>query len=213
MENINLAELMLFLITFLFSLSFHEFAHGWVAHLRGDDTAKIMGRLTLNPIAHADIIGTIILPIIGWLSPVKFLIGWAKPVPVNPRNLKDPKNDMFWVALAGPAANVILAVVATLILALCTGVFGLIVKGALLRAFAQFIYFNFLLAVFNLIPLHPLDGGKIIGRFLPDSFNQMLEQYQMFIMVGLMASFYLGFGRILLVPAMWMAELMFQLAI
>lgn len=98
-------------IPFLFALSFHEFAHGWVAKKRGDRTAEQLGRLTLNPFAHADLVGTFILPLMGILSGWA-MFGWAKPVPVNPRNLKDPKNDMFWVAAAGPLSNFLLAVVA-----------------------------------------------------------------------------------------------------
>ena len=100
----------LFFIPFLFALCFHEFAHGFVAKLRGDNTAEIMGRLTMNPLAHVDWVGTVGLPIVSIITGLP-LFGWAKPVPVNPRNLKDPKNDMFWVALAGPLSNILLFLV------------------------------------------------------------------------------------------------------
>src|SRR6185436_15011255 len=98
-------------IPFLFALCFHEFAHGWVAKMRGDNTAEQLGRLTLNPIAHADLIGTFILPVSAIVFGIPIFFGWAKPVPVNIRNLKNIRTDMFWIALAGPASNIFLAVV------------------------------------------------------------------------------------------------------
>ena len=108
-------KLAMFFPAFLFALCFHEYAHGWMAKKFGDDTAEHMGRLTMNPIAHADVIGTIVLPIFAIVTGAP-LFGWAKPVPVNPRNLKNPKTDMFWVAFAGPLSNVLLAVVGAVIM-------------------------------------------------------------------------------------------------
>ena len=102
-----------YFIPFLFALCFHEYAHGWVAKLRGDRTAEIMGRLTLNPLAHADMIGTVILPLVSIVSGIPFF-GWAKPVPVDARNLKNPKVDMFWIAAAGPLSNLLLALIGAL---------------------------------------------------------------------------------------------------
>src|SRR5687768_7506099 len=103
-------------VPLLFALCFHEFAHGWVAKKRGDNTADMLGRLTLNPMAHADPIGTFLLPISAILFQSPILFGWAKPVPVNERNLKKPLSDMFWIALAGPLSNIFLAVVSALVL-------------------------------------------------------------------------------------------------
>jgi Zn-dependent protease len=107
-------KLALFYVPFLFALCFHEFAHGWIAKTRGDNTAELMGRLTLNPMAHADMIGTFALPIMAIVFSVPIFFGWAKPVPVNIRNLKNPRVDMFWIALAGPASNILLAVLGLL---------------------------------------------------------------------------------------------------
>ncbi len=109
-------KLGLFFVPFLFALCFHEFAHGLVAKWRGDNTAERMGRLTLNPMAHADILGTFILPISSIVFGIPLFFGWAKPVPVDPRNLKNVRTDMFWIALAGPASNVLLAIVSAAIL-------------------------------------------------------------------------------------------------
>ena len=103
---------MIFFVPFLFALCFHEYAHGWVAKLRGDNTAQTMGRLTMNPLVHMDLVGTLILPMMAILNPgMGIFFGWAKPVPVNERNLKNPRIDMFWIALAGPASNLFLAAV------------------------------------------------------------------------------------------------------
>lgn len=188
-------------IPFLFALSFHEFAHGWMAKRKGDSTAEQMGRLTLNPFAHADLIGTFVLPIMGILSGWA-MFGWAKPVPVNPRNLRNPKNDMFWVAAAGPLSNVLLAVL---------GGFALVLMSRFLQhsettlAIAEmltfFIFINVLLALFNLIPLHPLDGGKILERFIPYSLNRKLEENQMTLQIVLIGFFIVGGFHFLAEPA------------
>lgn len=163
-------------VPFLFALCFHEYAHGWVAKKLGDPTAELMGRLTLNPLAHMDILGTVVFPLLAIVGSSPLFFGWAKPVPVVVSNLKNPKNDMFWVALAGPASNFLLAIVGFLIM-------GLRHKLPLPEGVAQvlpqllqmFILLNLFLCIFNLIPVHPLDGGKILARFLPYSVNKWLE--------------------------------------
>ncbi len=172
-----LLALMVF-IPLLFSLCFHEFAHGWIAKKRGDLTAQMMGRLTLNPMAHADIIGTFILPL-GMLFLGAPMFGWAKPVPVNEHNLKNPRIDMFWIAFAGPLSNMLLAAVAAVISAVT--IVHLNTLGyakAMVDFFQVFIQINAMLAIFNLLPLHPLDGGKILARFLPEELNNKLEANQ-----------------------------------
>lgn len=181
MDSNVVQKLVIFFGPLLFALCFHEFAHGLVAKWRGDNTAERLGRLTMNPLAHADMMGTFIFPIVsilmtsGMASPIIF--GWAKPVPVESRNLKNVRTDMFWIALAGPLSNILLAVVTTFI-------WALILRFQLFTDFSQgvsmfaqtFIGTNILLAVFNLVPLHPLDGGKVLARFLPASINYKLEQ-------------------------------------
>lgn len=197
---------------FLFALCFHEYAHGWVARRKGDRTAEIMGRLTLNPAAHADQIGTIILPILSFALGTNFFFGWAKPVPVNDRNLKDPRRDMFWIALAGPVSNLLLALISTFILVFIERFGG----GGQIRFFIEFfktfLLINLFLAVFNMIPLHPLDGGKVLARFLPARVNEALEsnhQATTMMLIVLMVS---GAMAFLAIPVRMVAETLFFFA-
>ena len=184
------AKLAVNFVPFLFALCFHEYAHGLVAKWRGDNTAEQMGRLTMNPMAHADMVGTFILPILGIVTGIPILFGWAKPVPVNSRNLKNVRTDMFWIALAGPMSNILLAVGTTFLLMLSVryNILGTLEKPILTIA-KSFILINLILALFNMIPLHPLDGGKVLARFLPASLNYKLEQNEHisgYILLGLM---------------------------
>ena len=160
---------------FLVSLTIHEYAHGWVAYKCGDDTAKRMGRLTLNPLAHISFFGTIILPLIAHF-------GWAKPVPVNFSVLT--KRDIFKVAAAGPAANILLAVV----LALGVHLFGLKASSAVGNFVLMGILFNLILAVFNLLPIPPLDGSKIVYAHLKSPWASRAYmnyvRYGMIVLIG-----------------------------
>lgn len=172
------ARIALIYIPLLFSLCIHEYAHGVIAKWMGDDTAERQGRLNLNPISHADMIGTVILPLsMLWLNgPV---IGWGKPVPVDERNMKNPRADMFWVAFAGPLSNVLMGVVGALAVAVTMVYFpGRTYSSAFQTFFFAFVRINLLLAIFNLIPIHPLDGGKVLARFLPQQVNDKLEAHQ-----------------------------------
>jgi Zn-dependent protease len=173
-------------IPFLFALCFHEMAHGIVAKMRGDNTAERLGRLSLNPAVHADVMGTWILPLVAIVTHSGFMFGWAKPVPVDSRNLKRPLQDMFWIALAGPVSNLLLAVVSTFVIAVvATHGPGGSTGHALVTLLHNFIYINITLAIFNLIPIHPLDGGKVIAPFLPIRWNIWLDHHQTQLSMGL----------------------------
>ena len=198
------AKIGIYFIPFLFALCFHEFAHGFVAKLRGDRTAEQMGRLTMNPVAHMDLIGTLILPIaaIVFSSPIFF--GWAKPVPVNSRNLKNPRVDMFWIAIAGPLSNVFLALVGAVAIGLVAKYSAsLSYATGLIEILKTFIVTNLFLAVFNILPLHPLDGGKVLARFLPAQLNYKLEQNEHISSMVLMALVLTGALSVLAVPVIW----------
>ncbi len=149
----------------LLAITVHEFSHGWVANKLGDPTAKLAGRLTLNPLKHLDLVGTLVFVITR-------LIGWAKPVPVNPHNLKNPHRDMLWVSLAGPGSNLLVALGSAFLFHSLKGlpISGSISSGILLPLFymAQIsVSINIALAIFNLIPVPPLDGSKILMGLLP----------------------------------------------
>lgn len=164
-------------VPFLFALCFHEYAHGWMAKRRGDTTAEMQGRLSMNPMVHADPIGTFLLPLSAIIFNLPIFFGWAKPVPVNPRNLISPRTDMFWVALAGPLSNVLLALVGTFLIFLIANFGGAFASSVIIiKILGFFIMINLFLAIFNMIPLNPLDGGKVLARFLPAHINYKLEQ-------------------------------------
>ena len=178
-------SLLIYIIPLLFAITLHEAAHGWVASKLGDHTARMMGRVTLDPTKHIDPIGTIAIPLVLLISSSGFIFGWAKPVPINFNALRSGKSGMIWVALAGPGANLLMAIgwLFVLIIAINMNTPVLIEMGRI------GILVNCVLAVFNLLPIPPLDGSRVISALLPNrlsyQYNQ-LEQYGLYILLGLM---------------------------
>lgn len=167
------------LIILLFSVIIHELAHGYTAYSLGDPTAKYAGRLTLNPLSHLDWFGSIILPLLLYISGSTFLFGWAKPVPVNPRNFNDQKYGDIKVSVAGPLSNLCLALVFGMALRFAPDSF-LIANPGIFIALTYIVTINVWLAIFNLIPVPPLDGSWILFSLLPFKFQNIknfLQQY------------------------------------
>lgn len=165
----------LFVILIL-SLSVHEAAHAWTADRLGDPTARLLGRLTLNPIAHIDWIGTVLFPLLAMVSGVP-LLGWAKPVPVNMSRLQAPRRDFALVAMAGPISNLIMAVGAALVLHAWVGAGdAAVISSTPTRVLAMAVQLNVLLAVFNLLPIPPLDGGNVLAGLVPEQFARVIDQ-------------------------------------
>jgi len=192
-------ELIFVLLILFISVILHEVAHGAVADRLGDPTARLQGRLTLNPISHIDPIGTIVLPLLLVLSNSPFFIGYAKPVPYNPHNLRGLYGEA-WVAFAGPGVNLLLAV----IFGLSVRFGGAALSPAMVLAFSTIVYVNLLLALFNLIPLPPLDGSKVLGGILEAISRSAARAYEHFL---------INFERLGLLPMILIILLIFNFAL
>ncbi len=185
----------------LFAITLHEVAHGWVANKLGDSTAKMLGRLSLNPIKHVDPIGTVAVPTVLLVLGSPFLFGWAKPVPVNFRNLKNYRKDMTLVAIAGPAANLLMAVFWMALLSIAA---HWISDENIARGFMDMgkngVLINLTLFIFNLFPIPPLDGGRVLAGLAPPSVSRILDQIEPYGMIIVLALLYLGVLNAIMSP-------------
>ena len=215
MEGLNSLQLIaIAALPLLFAITVHEVAHGWVAKKLGDPTAMMLGRLTLNPIKHIDPIGTVILPVFLLISG-GFIFGWAKPVPVTVENFKNPHKDMALVAVAGPASNLLMALFWALIMKLSLVAYGYGLDWfahPMLNMAQLGIMFNLILMVLNLLPIPPLDGGRIVSGFLPGPWAYKFNHMEMYGLIAVVALLMTGLlGKIIGPPIAMMETLIYTI--
>jgi Zn-dependent protease len=204
------------LIVLVFSLSVHEAAHAWTASRLGDNTARDLGRVSLNPLVHIDPIGTILLPVLAFISHIPVL-GWAKPVPVRTRGLQHPRRDLILIAAAGPASNLVLVVIAAALLQLVPhadraqvdALGGLDVASPIGFLLQQAASLNLILAIFNLVPIPPLDGGNVLANLLPTTIAYRFEQLRPYGVFVLYALLFTGLlSRLIMPPYLFLKTLL-----
>ena len=203
----DIASILLSFAVVLASLTVHEWAHAWTADRLGDSTARMLGRVSFNPMVHIDLLGTVVLPLIAMFSGLPIL-GWAKPVPVNISRLGHPRRDFMIVAAAGPASNIVLAVIASLVFRAVGGMEATGGTGPT-QILLMAVQINILLAVFNMLPVPPLDGGNVLAGLLPDHMSgllQVLRSYGFIILYALMLTGILE--RLIMPPALFLMRLL-----
>ncbi len=189
----DIGQLLIILPVLLFSLTIHEMAHAVTADWFGDPTARRLGRISLNPLVHLDPVGSLVLPLMAFYLG-GFIFGWAKPVPVNPANLKNHRRDFLVIAAAGPASNIAMAAGASALLGLVPGGLGAAegMPAVLATLLLFMVQFNVILAVFNMLPIPPLDGGNVLAGLLPESlaasYDRLIRPYGFLILIVLMAT-------------------------
>ncbi len=189
-ELTTLQQIAIWTLPVIFAITVHETAHGWVASKLGDRTAELQGRLTINPIKHIDPIGTVIVPLV-LLALGGVIFGWARPVPINPQNFKNPSKDMAWVAIAGPASNLLMAIGWAILIKIGSGLTETLPEIGLFLVYSGLagISINLILLVLNLLPIPPLDGSRVVSAFLPPKLAyqyNLVEPYGFFILLGLL---------------------------
>lgn len=201
------ASLLIYIVVLLLAISAHEAAHAWMSWKFGDDTALQLGRVTLNPVAHTDLIGTLLLPILGFILASSGsgvgLIGWGKPTPVNPRKWTNYKTANVMVSIAGILANLLLAIIGFVILKTLLVAGVNLVEGIgrpIWLLLTSVIFMNVSLAIFNLLPFPPLDGSKILGTFLPASFQPTIDLLERYGFILLLILVNLGVTRVVMAP-------------
>jgi Zn-dependent protease len=206
-----LQRIVVWILPVIFAITVHEVAHGWVAKKYGDNTASALGRLTLNPIKHIDLLGTIILPGLLLITGTGFIFGWAKPVPVDPRHFKNPRRDMAIVALAGPVANLLMAVGWALIarVGVAIGMQMESVSLPLIYSGIAGISINLVLALVNLLPIPPLDGSRILTGILPHYWAWQYNRLERFGFIILLVLLYTNVLSVILAYPMFIVQQMF----
>lgn len=212
MDELTLLQrIVVWILPVVFAITAHEVAHGWVAKKYGDNTASMLGRLTLNPIKHIDLLGTIIIPGLLLITGTGFIFGWAKPVPVDPRNFKNPRQDMAIVALAGPLSNLLMAVGWALIarLGVTIGAQTEAISLPLIYSGVAGISINLVLALINLLPIPPLDGSRILSGILPNYWAWQYNRLERFGFIILLVLLYTRVLNLILEYPLYFAQQVF----